>query len=628
MLYQPKGLTVLKQINMANLLYSVREVFSNYLKDCKHYRIPPYQRGYKWEAHDVSRLLDDIKEFDPGDDADKFYCLQNITLVEKDGNYNVVDGQQRLTTLAVILSYVGQYDLINGKLIYSIRKETEEFLEKYIYQPSDITVFTDWDDFLAKAKVSGVDYDYQDIYYLFQAYQTVVKWFEKNDNFKGVILTRLLDHVKLIVNLVRNIDEQELFENLNGKRVPLDGADLVRALIITRIARQEIPNTEDDIKYNVLINERRTRIGITLDDIGRWWTDSNRQTWFGFFTRKVKTDADETVNFDEVQHQINYLYELYAQVYNDGVVSVSFYEKEVAKKGFLQRLLDFQRTMQNWYDEPVLYHLVPYAHIHAGMKLKDIYDTWRKFSRQEFITTLKKNIRKSSAIEALLGEEGKDEQSTSQNDWFNDDLASVCILLDTIHCLNNQTEMRLPARYFQWVRKEEDREHIFPQTPIADKVKEPDKQTDVLMTYVDLINDILKDNKREDECIDKKKLFSSINWYDDEWRQQTEELVNEYLAKLIPVNNLGNMCLLNSSVNRGYGNDFFLEKRIDVMRKSQEGNYIRPHVYDAFNKVFKKREEKIDMEQMTKWGKEDILQRCDFIIKQIKKFLSNGDTTE
>ena len=101
---------------MANLLYSVREVFSNYLKDCKHYRIPPYQRGYKWEAHDVSRLLDDIKEFDPGDDTDKFYCLQNITLVEKDGNYNVVDGQQRLTTLAVILSYVGQYDLINGKL--------------------------------------------------------------------------------------------------------------------------------------------------------------------------------------------------------------------------------------------------------------------------------------------------------------------------------------------------------------------------------------------------------------------------------------------------------------------------------------------------------------------------------
>ncbi len=126
----------------------------------------------------------------------------------------------------------------------------------------------------------------------------------------------------------------------------------------------------------------------------------------------------------------------------------------------------------------------------------------------------------------------------------------------------------------------------------------------------------------------RKKLFPSINWYDDEWRQQTEELVNEYLAKLIPVNNLGNMCLLNRSVNRGYGNDFFLEKRIDVMRKSQEGNFIRPHVYDAFNKVFKKREEKIDMEQMTKWGKEDILQRCDFIIKQIKKFLSNGDTTE
>lgn len=608
-----------------DLLYSIREVFANYLKGNKHYQIPPYQRGYKWEPHDVERLLDDIKEFNPGDNTDKFYCLQNITIVEKNDNFNVVDGQQRLTTLAVILSFLGQYSLIKDKLIYSIRKETEEFLEKYIFQPSDITAYTDWDDFLKK---EDNDYDYQDIYYLFQAYQTVAKWFEKNGNIKEVIQERLLDHVKVIVNLVSNIDEQELFENLNGKRVPLDGADLVRALIITRIARQEIPITEDDVKYNVLINERRTRIGITLDDIGRWWTDANHQTWFGFFTRKVKSDTNETINFDEQQHQINYLYKLYAQVYNEGTVSVSFYEKEVAKDGFLQQLLDFQRMMQNWYNEPVLYHLIPYAYLHAGMKLKDIYETWIDSSRKEFIEKLKDKIRSSSAIEALLGTRGEQTPTANQDDWFNDNLAAICILLDIIHCLSSQAEMRLPAKYFQWVRQEEDREHIFPQTPIADKVKDPEKQTEVLKIYVDLINKLLKDNHREEECIDKDKLVSSTKWHDVEWRQQTEKLVNDHLSKLIPINNLGNMCLLNSSVNRGYGNDFFLEKRIDIMRKSQEGYYVRPHVYDAFNKVFKKREENIDIEQMTKWGKEDILQRCDYSINQIKKFLNYGDTTE
>lgn len=614
-----------------DLLYSVRDIFTNYLKDSRHYRIPPYQRGYKWESHDVARLLDDIKDFNQGDEPDKFYCLQNITLVEKKGNYNVVDGQQRLTTLAVILSFLGQYDLISGKLIYSIRKETEAFLHRYIYQPSVISDFADWDDFLNKTQALGFDYDYQDIYYLFQAYQPTVKWFKnEKEGYIDIIKDRLLDHVKIIVNLVRNIDEQELFENLNGKRVPLDGADLVRALIITCIARQEMLDTEDDTKYNVLINERRTRIGISLDDIGRWWTDNNRQAWFGYFTRKVKDGADETVSFNDSQHEINYLYKLYALVFNDGVVSVNFYEKEVAKPGFLQRLLDFQRTMQNWYDDPVLYHLIPYSQLYANMDLKKLFESWNVSTRRKFIVILKNAIRNSHAIVSLLGEVGKKDQPNNQDEWFNDDLASVCILLDIIHCLSNQRGEKLPARYFQWIRKEEDREHIFPQTPISDKVKEKelDKQTEVLKTYVDLINDMLVENKRGNECINKDELLSSINWHDEDWRQKTKELVNGLLATLIPVNNLGNMCLLNSSVNRGYGNDFFLEKRIDVMRKSQEGKYIRPHVYDAFNKVFIKRQENIDMKQMTKWGKEDIQQRCEYIISQINNFLSNGDTKE
>ena len=84
------------------------------------------------------------------------------------------------------------------------------------------------------------------------------------------------------------------------------------------------------------------------------------------------------------------------------------------------------------------------------------------------------------------------------------------------------------------------------------------------------------------------------------------------------------MCVLHESVNRGYGNDFFLEKRIDIMRKSQKGYFIRPHVYDAFNKIFVERQDDtIDMTMMTKWDKDDILERRKYIITEIHKFLSN-----
>ena len=85
----------------------------------------------------------------------------------------------------------------------------------------------------------GKDYDYQDVFYLFNAYKAIQTWFETYPNSVTAMKDKILNHVKLIVNLPKNIEEQELFENLNRKRVPLDGADLIRALIITRVAKKK-----------------------------------------------------------------------------------------------------------------------------------------------------------------------------------------------------------------------------------------------------------------------------------------------------------------------------------------------------------------------------------------------------
>ena len=102
---------------------------------CKGRHIPflLIKEGYKWDTKDIERLLKDINEFSPNEDLNLFYCLQNITLVESldSKTFNVVDGQQRLTTLTVILSYLNEYELINEKLQYNVRKETEEFLKEY-----------------------------------------------------------------------------------------------------------------------------------------------------------------------------------------------------------------------------------------------------------------------------------------------------------------------------------------------------------------------------------------------------------------------------------------------------------------------------------------------------------------
>ena len=65
-------------------ILSISEILNSYLKDNEYMEIPSYQRGYEWDADDIRILLDDIAKFAAaGQDDDKFYCLQHITLIKK-----------------------------------------------------------------------------------------------------------------------------------------------------------------------------------------------------------------------------------------------------------------------------------------------------------------------------------------------------------------------------------------------------------------------------------------------------------------------------------------------------------------------------------------------------------------
>ena len=66
--------------------------------------IPSYQRGYRWKSRQVSQLIDDIDSFSPTEST-PFYFLQALAVAKdiENNRVNVVDGQQRLTTLKLIL---------------------------------------------------------------------------------------------------------------------------------------------------------------------------------------------------------------------------------------------------------------------------------------------------------------------------------------------------------------------------------------------------------------------------------------------------------------------------------------------------------------------------------------------
>lgn len=378
-----------------------------------------------------------------------------------------------------------------------------------------------------------------------------------------------------------------------------------------------------------MINERRVKIGLMLDRINLWWADDNKKNYFHQFTKESKASDENTISFNDVTYPINYLYKLYVLAYGEGVLDMEFFEKKVIEDGFLEELQLLQRTMENWYNDKVLYHLILLTSIYAREKsedsptlnFKELLKQWKELYRKDFIRFLKKRIANTEVFDDLIkqSERSKEENEKTafSENWYDKKLVMVSTLLDIISILSSNSAY-LPARHFKVYK--EDLEHIFPQTPVGDRIKDKVKQTQILKEYLEIINQSLSEEEKIyiDDC--------DINWDDQNWKDSIKSRINDKIKKVIPVNSLGNMCVLHESVNRGYGNDFFLEKRIDIMRKSQDGYFIRPHVYDAFNKIFLERhDESIDMKMMNRWDKSDILARREYIIKRISNFLNTSN---
>lgn len=148
----------------------------------KKYYIPEYQRGYRWEEKQVLDLLDDLNTFFCGETKGRFYCLQPIVVkeIELGGEkwYEVIDGQQRLTTLRLVMQV---FDQLNRSMFgpairhgYTIRYATRPNMQDIF---DTITIIGD-----AQGDVTIDDSQNQwqkqiDSLYIYNAAKTILKWF-------------------------------------------------------------------------------------------------------------------------------------------------------------------------------------------------------------------------------------------------------------------------------------------------------------------------------------------------------------------------------------------------------------------------------------------------------------------
>ena len=636
-------------MNRNELIYSVEEIFSEFLGMGKRFVIPAYQRGYKWKKKDIEQLLNDINSFQTHGDVDVFYCLQNITLVNRDdGNFNVVDGQQRLTTLALLLAYLGKCDIVAGKLQYDIRKESRTFLSDYVFNGNLSTFMNntnndggsllEWDALGIK---ENDEYNFQDIFYIYNACRTIEVWFNTHAKVKEIMENKILHHVKLIVNLpqIKTDQEFELFDNLNGKRVPLDGADLIRAMIITRVARNEVEDIDDSTKHYVMLNECRVKNGLKLDAINSWWDNQQRSDYFGYFIRNINS-KDEHIKFDEGYYPIDILYKLIVQtekgqellginemplLKGSGTIKLQYFENSDNLCRLFTFIEDIQRLIESWYNDPELYHLVMYSAVHLGKNFNDLVNLWLSNDRTSFASVLKADIKNSDFIKSVLrktDENGKtldEKELCFVEDWYDgEDMTPIMVLLDVIRILGSKSThfpiANLDPKHFR--ADKEDKEHIFPQTPLNTGFG-----IDILKNYIKIAYKC--GYKRKRECQNVDWAIKLVDYY---WDRINKDDFKDWFNRrithdIIPLNSLGNVCLLKDNVNRGYGNDTYTKKHFDIMKKSAEGEYIRPHVLDAFSKVMATSEQRNDTSYMLRWDIDDIILRRRYIVEQIKKYI-------
>nr|WP_315520621.1 DUF262 domain-containing HNH endonuclease family protein [uncultured Campylobacter sp.] len=178
----------------------VKEIFKS------RYLIPIYQRNYAWSKDEIEMLLDDIKSNDDG------YFIGSLVVRQKDGVFEVIDGQQRLTTIFLILRYLKHE--IKGKLEFEARQKSNETLEK-------ICNDNKWSDLPSSEIVSG--------------FKIIKEYFQKNAGFKDKILKAQI----LRVPVPNDADLNHFFEIMNTRGEQLEAHQIAKAKILKKLEEKD-----------------------------------------------------------------------------------------------------------------------------------------------------------------------------------------------------------------------------------------------------------------------------------------------------------------------------------------------------------------------------------------------------
>lgn len=532
-----------------------------------HFYVPDYQRGYRWGKTEVEALLNDVYEYGgkPKKAENESYCLQPVVVRNLGDKYELIDGQQRLTTLYLIYVYMNK---ASGGFMsepsFSISYETREESADFLNNPDE------------SKKETNIDF-----FFIYNAYQTIADWFQSKGKIQSTLtnINKYLDEcVKIIWYEVPDTENSaNLFTRLNIGKIPLTSSELVKALFLKNESENSIRQEELSLEWDNMEKELHnedfwgfltnsetdnypTRIDLVLDLISRKTVyDKETYSTFFYFDKKYKEGSSLEDIWSEIQHH------------------------------FL--------TLKEWFYDHDFYHKIGYLIASNSKSLVDILDSYTDKSKTSFRMYLEESIKESISFP----------KPHNELDYEHDYNAIKRLLL--LFNVESVRQIDGKKRRFPFDRHKRENwslEHIHAQH--SQGLQTNEKVKEWLNAHIKSLESL--DSTGQNELIsDMKSLVKEIedNPKTTKVKEKFEPIQQNVVAALSPadedseyIHQLSNMALLSSGQNSAISNYTFDAKRNLILEMDKKGLYIPFCTKMVFLKYYSN-----DDTNLHFWGKND-----------------------
>ena len=493
--------------------------------------VPSYQRGYRWGEDEVIRLLDDVYQ-----NGKESYCLQPVVVRKKNEVYELIDGQQRLTTLYLIYRYMKNVNPFFNEpafnLTYQTREKSAEFLKTLDMSQKDDNI---------------------DFWFIANAYKTIQKWFEQDMQIRVMhIFEYFKEDVKIIwYEVGENEDAISLFTRLNIGKIPLTSAELIKAMFLSR------DNSEN------MSREKQEEISLQWDNIEKEL--HNESLWY-FLTNSVKSEYQTRIDLvlDLISGKEEGVREKYYTFFKFDEMRKMVLLDDIWKKIYQTFLI-----LKGWFEDHDLYHRIGYL-IASGASLHKIFALSKDKKKDEFNVALNEMIKKSVAISGNYSE-------LSYEKPLDYKKISTLLLLFNVESVRKTDghAQRFPFDKFKRNKKNNvtwSLEHIHAQQSEGMKTQEVWKKW--LELHIPSVESLKGDYSALIEEMRNAIGMAKLERHVFEGVQQKVLNLLSVSGNTEYMHSIANLALLNSTDNAALNNSTFDVKRNAIIKMDKRGQYI------------------------------------------------------